>query len=97
MYVDIFPQPPVPPEPLVLHLGASAQTFSIPDYASQHDDLDSFFIDQQSIMGKTPLIKDTDLPIGVSTEENALMRSVLVQMIRYCMKDMCIAGILLIN
>lgn len=76
----------MPPEPLVLHLGVSAQTFSIPDYALLHKDLDSFFIDQQSLMGKTPLITASSLPIGVSTEEDALLRNVLNQMMR-CVRN----------
>ena len=60
-----------------------AQTFSIPDYASLHDDLDSFFIDRQSLVGQTPAITANELPVRVTTEEEALLGSVLNQMIRY--------------
>lgn len=73
-------QPPLPPEPLILHLGVLAQTFSIPDYASLHNDLDTFFIDQQSLVSESPTI--TLLPMQVTTEENALVRNVLNQMTR---------------
>ena len=76
-------QPPVPPEPLILHLGVLAQTFSIPDYATLHNDLDSFFIDQQSLVGQTPAIIAEELPVKVTTEEKALLGNVLNQMIRY--------------
>ena len=76
-------QPPALPEPLILHLGVLAQTFSIPDYASLHDDLDSFFIDQQSLVGQTPTIIADEIPVKVSTEEEALLGNVLNQMIRY--------------
>ena len=75
-------QPPVPPEPLTLHLGVLAQTFSIPDYATLHNDLDSFFIDRQSLVGQTPAIVADELPVKVTTEEEALLGNVLNQMIR---------------
>ena len=60
-----------------------AQTFSIPDYASLHNDLDTFFIDQQSLVGEPPVITAEMLPIKVTTEENVLLRNVLSQMIRW--------------
>ena len=75
-------QPPIPPEPLIIHLGVFAQTFSIPDYASLHDDLDNFFIDQQSLVGETPAITTTTPPIRVTSEEKELLGNVLNQMLR---------------
>ena len=60
-----------------------AHTFSIPDYASLHDDLDSFFIDRQSLVGQTPAITADALLAKVTTEEEALLGNVLNQMIRY--------------
>ena len=59
-----------------------AQTFSIPDYAMLHNDLDSFFIDRQSLVGQTPAITAEELPVKVTTEEEALLGNVLNQMIR---------------
>jgi hypothetical protein len=84
LIIIIFPpQPPAPPEPLILHLGVLAQTFSIPDYAALYNDLDSFFIDRQSLVGQTPAITADVLPVKVTTEEEALLGNVLNQMIRY--------------
>lgn len=42
-------QPPIPPAPLLLHLGVTAQTHAIPDYARLFGDLDHFHIDWQSL------------------------------------------------
>jgi hypothetical protein len=60
-----------------------AQTFSIPDYAALHSNLDSFFIDRQSLVGQPPAITADALPVKVTTEEEALLGNVLNQMIRY--------------
>ena len=79
-------QPPIPPAPLLLHLGVTAQTHAIPDYARLFGDLDHFHIDWQSLAqgalppgtgGRGPCTK-----LRVRREEKEVAESVLNQMIR---------------
>lgn len=80
-------QPPIPPQSLVLHLGVTARTYSIPDYVLLFDNFDSFYINQHALGADVP----ASLPKGESThpqelrvksEEKEMLLCVLSQMIR---------------
>ena len=72
-------QPPVPPVPLCLHLGVTAQTHSIPDYCRVFSDFDTFYIDHQSIVAASAA------PLGdhmMTQQEMDITTDILGQMIK---------------
>lgn len=71
-------QPPYPPTPLLLHLGVTAQTLSLTDYAHQFGDLDKFYI-----APKTQLPIQKSGTLRMKTEEKNLIISILGQMARF--------------
>ena len=76
-------QPPVPPQPLLLHLGVTARTHSVQDYAQLFDNLDSFYIDQHTLMADALADRGRALTgISVRGEEKEMTVNVLSQMIR---------------
>ena len=81
-------QPPIPPQSLVLHLGATARTYSIPDYVLLFDDFDSFYINRHGLQAEAPaslLEGGSTHPqeLKVKSEEKEMLFCVLSQMIRY--------------
>lgn len=74
-----IPQPPHPPTPLLLHLGVTAHTHSLTDYANMFGDLDKFYIDPQTQI----LPPKEGQVLCMKTDERDLILSVLGQMTRY--------------
>ena len=77
--VSISLQPPSPPTPLLLHLGLTAHTHSLTDYANTFGDLDKFYIDPQTQISPH---KEKEMLV-MKAEERDLILSVLGQMARY--------------
>ena len=80
----ISPQPPSPPAPFLLHLGLTAHTHSLTDYAHTFGDLEKFYINP-----KTEIDTSKMLPQGGSglvqmkADEREMILCILSQMIRY--------------
>ena len=77
--IIIIAQPPCPPPPFLLHLGITANTHSLSDYADTFGDLDTFYISPPHQC--SPQVEGDSL--CMKTEERDLLLSVLGQITRY--------------
>jgi hypothetical protein len=76
-------KPPCPPTPLLLHLGLTAQTHSLTDYARVFGDLERFYIVPQT---RVPSPEE-GATLRMKTEERDLILSILREMARELLDD----------